>query len=168
MFLHVLPLCHPTMKILAIDPSVNNVGIAYYDTETKEIKTSCFHPNRTGKIGMDTRQIYSHLILRYGLLQKEKKPDVLILEYPNWQGSTKGLIAMQQGYTIDLAFVVGHLSGLINAPHCQMPTPLDWKKNIPKAATQARVRRYFSPQSFNHISEHEFDALGMIIWYLER
>lgn len=155
------------MKILTIDPSVNNVGIALYDTQSSKLRTKLFHPKRDKDtpIYRVVREIY----VATSLFLQEKKDtvDCLIVEYPNWQNSTKGLIAMQQGYTLDLAFIVGYLAGRFNlsSDKVHLPTPLQWKKNIPKAATERRVQRKFGPLS---ISEHEFDAVGLLMWFLNQ
>jgi len=152
-----------SMKILAIDPSVNNVGIAFYDTETKQLKTSCFHPkrNKDTTVLAVAKQIVSHMHLS----GKGRQMDVVVIEQPNWQGSTKGLIAMQQGYTLDLAFLVGYISCWLCCPITYLPTPMQWKGTIPKEATQRRVEKQFGELN---ITEHEFDAIGMIQWVLSK
>lgn len=154
------------MKILAIDLSVNNVGIALYDTQSSELRTKLFHPRRNKDTPIDEIgiQITGAIIL---FLQGRIMIDCLIIEYPNWQNSTKGLIAMQQGYTLDLAFIVGYLTGRFNLSpdKVHLPTPLQWKNNIPKAATERRVQQKFGPLA---ISEHEFDAVGLLMWFLNQ
>ncbi len=154
------------MKILAIDPSVNNVGIAWHDNELGTTKSSLFKPTRH-TMPCICHAICSHLALT--VLQKGERPDFVILEYPQWEASERGLIAMQKGYTLDLAFIVGFIAGRLNlAPaNILVPTPRDWKKNIPKAATELRVKRYFGSNLRAGISEHEYDALGLILWYLK-
>lgn len=151
------------MLILAIDPSVNNVGIALYDTKTKQLESNCFKPKRN----QDTPiiQVTSQIT---DFLQKKKRPDVLIVEYPQWEASTRGLIAMQQGYTLDLAFICGFIAGAypkLSPSSILTPTPREWKGQTPKAGTECRVRRAFNLSS-NKISEHEFDAMGLILWFL--
>ena len=89
--------------------------------------------------------------------------DVLVIEYPNWQGSAKGLIAMQMGYTLDLAFMAGAMASSFGVmpENLYLPTPMQWKGNMPKTATVHRVQKEFG---ILQISEHEFDAVGMIQW----
>ena len=159
---HGLPL-FLSMKILAIDPSVNNVGVAFYDTETEQLKTTCFHPkrNKDTTVLAVAKQIVSHLHLNGN---GRGQVDAIVIEQPNWQGSTKGLIAMQQGYTLDLAFLVGYLSSWLWCPLTFLPTPMQWKGTVPKAATKKRVERRFGELQ---VSEHEYDAIGMIMWLLD-
>lgn len=159
------------MRILAVDPSVNNVGLALYDTETKRLQTHTHHPpNRKGK-GGETQEM-SHMMAGvfrfiYISLLQGKKIDKLVVEYPNWQGSERGLIAAQQGYTLDLAFIAGHLASSfgLTPSNIYLPTPSQWKGNAPKAATQARVQRMFGTLQ---IDEHAYDAVGMIMWLMKQ
>lgn len=155
------------MLLLAIDPSVNNVGLAVYDTTTNKLKTRLLHPSRDFK-GAAESQSMLHLsisVLRTILIEflQGRKIDKLVIEYPNWQGSTKGLIAMQKGYTLDLAFLGGVLASGFNlaCANVYTPTPLGWKGNAPKSATEHRVQKEFG---MLQISEHEYDAIGMIQW----
>lgn len=155
------------MLLLAIDPSVNNIGVALYDTTLKKLRTRLIHPNRTFR-GAAESQSMVHLsiyVLRAILIEflSGKQIDKLVIEYPNWQRSTKGLIAMQQGYTLDLAFLAGVLATgfKLCAADVYTPTPLQWKGNIPKDATKLRVQKEFG---ILQISEHEYDAVGMMQW----
>lgn len=158
------------MTILAIDPSVNNVGLARYNTDTKKLRTWLHHPSRK-LIGASKTQSMVHLgnsILRFILVEflQGEKIDELVIEYPQWQGSTKGLIAMQKGYTLDLAFLTGVLATGFRLASCNVytPTPMEWKGNIPKKATEKRVEKKFGSLQ---ISEHEYDAIGLLLWRME-
>lgn len=151
------------MILLAVDPSVNNIGLACYNTDTKELRTKLFHPPKGEDI-----QVVGAAILRYLYISfvYREKVDKLVVEYPNFQGSEKGLIAMQKGYTLDLAYICGVLStGLqLASSNVFLPTPLVWKGNMPKKATEARVQRKFGTLQ---ISEHEYDAVGMLMWLMK-
>lgn len=155
------------MRILGIDPSINNVGIALYNTETCDLKMQTFHPKRPAPIANIGVQIARHILISF--LQGEKRPDALVIEYPEWQNSERGIIAMQQGYTLDLAFVVGFLCGSlgIKASACHTPTPSQWKGNLPKKAVGLRFERRFLACS-KEISDHEFEAAMMIDWFLKQ
>ena len=152
------------MKILAVDPSVNNIGLACYNSDTKELRTQLFHPKKGREKAAMGIEILRHVLLFF--LQGEKV-DYMVVEYPNWQGSAKGLIAMQKGYTLDLAFVCGILAaGLpLSSNKIFLPTPLEWKGNAPKSATEYRVKKRFG---ILQISEHEYDALGLLMYAMEK
>lgn len=151
------------MKIVAIDPSVNNVGIAKWDTEKSELSTALYHPIKTDGIVHIGNQLAMYCkMLRY-------IPDILILECPTFMGSTKGKIAAQKGYTIDLAFIVGYLAASFRLYHHQvfLPTPMEWKGNLPKEAVGIRFQKVYG-LDHKSVSDHEFEAAMMIDWYLKK
>lgn len=154
------------MIILGIDPSINNVGLALYNTDSQILKTHVFHPKRPASIANIGVQIARFIIISF--LQGEKRPDALVIEYPEWQNSERGIIAMQQGFTLDLAFVVGFLCGSlgIKASACYTPTPSQWKGNLPKKAVGLRFERRFLVSTKN-LTDHEFESAMMIDWYLK-
>lgn len=149
--------------ILAIDPSVNNVGIAIYDLESKKLQLSCFHPKRLN-IQYTLAQIALEIRKK---IPEDKWITTLIVEYPNFQGSTKGIIAAQKGYTLDLACIAGFLMGNLGLQpfDVHFPTPLQWKKNLPKEAIARRFQRYWNLDASKY-TDHEHEAAMMIAWYL--
>lgn len=149
-----------SMKILAIDPSIRNVGVACYWTDTNELLTKIIRPPsfKRDQLLFLAKNILSQLEdWMYNL-------DILVVEYPNWQGTSKGAIAAQQGYTLDLAFMVGLFVAQFSKAKTFLPTPMQWKGNLKKEATQHRVQKQFGELN---ITEHEYDAVGMIQWYLQ-
>lgn len=152
------------MKILGIDPSVENVGIAWYDTDSRKLKTQTFHPYRkkettTTNIGVQiTKQI---------ILNGWRNVDYFVIEHPQWEDSQRGRMAMQKGYTLDLAFLCGYLSSSVGLPASSIwtPTPMEWKGNLPKIAVGHRFEKRFLV-SANSITDHEFEAAMMIDWLM--
>lgn len=155
------------MLILGIDPSVKNVGIALYDTDTEELKLDCFHPIREGKSRAQVaNQIVRHIWV--GVLQG-KKVDSMVLEYPQFEDSERGIVAMKQGYILDLAFIVGFLGSSfgVSAGKIHTPSVKEWKGNTPKAAIEVRFYRRFPHLAGAKILDHEFEAAMLIMWLLE-
>ena len=151
------------MNILAVDPSVNNVGLAYYKTAglmEATLETALFHPEKGAILQKKGNQLIRFLHL------KGWKPDKLIIEYPQWEGSQRGAIAAQQGYTLDLAYLCGMLVGWsgLGSKDIFLPTPRNWKGNLPKKATEHRVKEKFGFVT-SQISEHEFDSVGLLMWW---
>lgn len=155
------------MNILAIDPSVNNIGLAYYKTDDTDLtiprlETSLFHPEKSASLQKKGNQLCRFLYLR-GWQRINK----LIIEYPQWEASQRGAIAAQQGYTLDIAYLCGHLVGWakLGSEDVLLPTPIQWKGNLPKKATEHRVKEKFGFIT-SQISEHEIDACGLLFWWL--
>jgi len=155
------------MRVLGIDPSVNNVGIAFYDTQTHKLKTVTFQPKRTKDTPIANVAVQITRYILISVLQGEKRPDLAVMEYPQWEDSERGRMAMQKGYIHQLAFIVGYLCGNLGlASSClYTPTPMEWKKNIPKKAIGIRFERRFLVPA-NSVSDHEFEAAMMIDWLL--
>lgn len=164
------------MNILAIDPSIRNVGFAFFQTENPKLTQDRFlstylhHPLeikrgnhlRMQAIGQDILQ-FLHLRVLQG-----KKINRLVIEYPQWENSQRGAIASEQGYTLDLAYICGLIVAYSNLPSSSsvlLPTPLIWKGNLPKKATESRVQQKFGTLQ---ISEHEYDACGLLLWGCEK
>lgn len=156
------------MIVMGVDPSVNNIGLALFDTDTQKLSLDEFHPKRNSQtpIALVGVQIARHILIAF--LQGRKRPDKIIMEYPEFQGSERGLIAAQRGYTLDLAFIVGYLAGSLGiaASSVYTPTPSEWKYNLPKKAVGLRFERRFLV-STKGISDHKFEAAMMIDWYLK-
>lgn len=160
------------MKILGLDPSVNNVGLALWDSELNILQTDVFHPRRSKDTPMPEigTQIVRHILTTF--LQGEKDIQYAVMEFPQWENSTRGAIAMQQGYTLDLAYIVGHVAGVLTcnlrlaATKIFTPTPMEWKKNLPKDAVGLRFQKRYGV-SPSEVSDHEFEAAMMIDWAIK-
>jgi len=151
------------MIICAVDPSVNNVGIALYDTKINKLQLWQFHPPK-----LQIQYVASCIANEIFLASIEEKVNVIIIEYPTFQNSAKGHIAAQKGYTLDLAYIAGAVPALLrlNSDQIHLPTPLRWKGNAPKAAVGRRFERRFGLESTKY-SDHEFEAAMMIAWFMD-
>lgn len=156
------------MLILGIDPSVNNVGIALLDTDTDELVTQCFHPKRENQ---SLSQIGNQIARKIWVeLLQGKKPDCLVLEYPQFEDSERGIVAMKQGYILDLAFIVGFLGSSfgVSASKIWTPSVKEWKGTTPKKAIEVRFYRRFPHLAGSKISDHEFEAAMLICWLMDQ
>lgn len=152
------------MTIIGIDPSINNVGIAIYDTLTKQLQLETFHPIKRPLLQVSI-QIARHVVLRF---LQGKKEFALVIEYPEFQGSQRGTVAAMKGYTLDLAFIVGYLSASLAIPSSRiwLPTPKAWKGNLPKTAVGIRFTERYGLEYTNY-SDHEYEAAMMIAWLMD-
>jgi hypothetical protein len=135
--------------LLAIDPSVNSLGFACYnmgaggnqfDLDSGAWKYGTIHP--VGKyVQHKWRDIYTKLIGRLEGLT----PTHYAAEWPTYFSGQKGMIAAQEGYTIDLAGVVGYLAGRIGfkVDWIALWTPQQWKGSVPKSVTEGKFVRLF-------------------------
>lgn len=150
------------MRFLGVDPSVNDVGLAFYNDEAETLKTHTFKPIR-GERTTTNIAIQIVRFMQISILQGEKRPDYLVLEHPQWENSDRGHKAAAKGYTLDLAFLIGFIAGCSGLAGTKIftPTPMEWKGNRPKTATEAQVKKKFPNL---RVTDHEYDAVGLILW----
>jgi len=93
----------------------------------------------------------------------------LVYEEPSFMGSTKGKIASQKGYTINLGIVCGVAIGLFDLSSVDIfgYTPNQWKGTVPKKITEAKFIRIFGvPRPFP--TDHEIDATMMLYHHCQK
>lgn len=148
------------MKILAIDPSIHNIGVACWEDENLTTYDLSFKQGAKKMLNTNLRHALQPLI--------DFQPDVLICEYPNFQQSVKGKIAAQQGYVADLAFVVGFIVALISVKgkNLYLPTPNQWKGQTPKDVIGQRYTKW-TGQDYHTLSDHQYEAAMMIKWHFD-
>lgn len=148
------------MKIIAVDPSINTIGVAVWIDGTLE--TRCIHTT-----GGKKESLVRTLPLYFLELGKDNvdRADALVIEYPNFQTSTRGKIAAQMGYTLDLAFVVGFVARQIPAKENFFPTPNQWKGQCPKEVIGRRFTDW-TGMDYNTVTDHEYEAAMMIEWLI--
>lgn len=163
--------------ILAVDPSIRNVGwaIHIYDKERKisDWNGGCLsfpEDQSIQSLSFNVCMLLDGLLKKYGYFSEPTLPSVLIVEKATFMSGTKGHIAAQKGYTLDLAFIAGYIVSHFRVnrfhPVIKLYTPQDWKGNVPKSATLAKYKRYF-PGIKPPKTDHEVDAKMMIVHYLE-
>ncbi len=157
------------MKILSIDPSVNNVGFVVIDLASKTVQArwqwGMIHPK-----GNNLQAKLADIVTNLNHLVKMDEITHLITEWPTFFGSVAGAIAAEKGYTINLAAVNSYVAGSFGFRGSKwvMITATEWKGSVTKAVTMRKFLRFFNPKiDFRQaICEHEVDALMMAHWWI--
>lgn len=152
------------MRILTIDPSVNNVGFCLFDSSKRKLKNQW----QWGAFALEGTNYAMRMVDLYELLlEKFGIPDHLVTEWPSFFSSAKGHIAAHQNYTIDLAGICGYIAGRMGFNHRQwtMVTATQWKGSVSKDITARKFFRVFGKET-RLISEHAIDATMMMHWWL--
>jgi Holliday junction resolvasome RuvABC endonuclease subunit len=131
--------------LLAIDPSVNNLGFACVDfrediADLGNWKYGLIHPE--GKyIQHKWKDAYTKLRNRL----EETKITHYAAEWPSYFDSQKGRIAAQEGYTVNLAGMVAYIAGRlrVKGDYIALWTPQQWKGSVPKEVTVRKFIRLF-------------------------
>lgn len=155
------------MKILGVDPSVNNVGLAYWDSNRLFLKTTTFHPKRDSESSISSVAVQVARFIHIDFLAGEGRLDGLVMEFPQFENSDRGHQAMIKGFLFDLAFILGYLGGClgVKASDIKTPTPNQWKGQMPKKAVGLRFDKTYG-LDYEDYSDHEYEAAMMIQWYL--
>lgn len=155
-------------KIVAIDPSLNNIGIAWTIDSGQNLHWQAFHPLYLPKVDKATRlEWVGHSLVKKLEQLRITDADILVIEYPNFQTSVRGAIAAEKGYTIDLGFLAGYLTRAFSSADVYMPTPIEWKGQQPKEAIGKKFTKW-TGVDYNTVSDHEYEAVMMIKWIKEK
>jgi len=154
------------MKILAIDPSINHIGLAYRRSDAERVQWSQINPPQSrGEWKSDLRERVDLILAKIRVLSLYDT-NVGIIEYPAFQNSTRGHIAAQMGYTLDLAYICGAVVASMPNTKWYLPTPQQWKGQQPKMAIGIKFTRW-TGVDYNTVSDHCYEAAMMIKWYLD-
>lgn len=156
--------------ILAIDPSVNDIGWCIRDTNNEWEGGTISLPSEMS-FHWRLKRIKDKLRFIQTVQYQAKLPiNQIVYENPTFMGSAKGQIAAQKGYTINLGIVVGFCLGCFDiSPHDIFGyTPMQWKGTVPKRATEAKFIRTFGQKVADRVSEHEIDATMMLYFHCEK
>jgi hypothetical protein len=161
----------PFPIVLAIDPSMNNLGWAAhnlnlgcnrYDIDSDAWRFGLIHPKaRTTDCQYKWRDAYTKLRSAVG----DWKPTHLASEWPSFYASTKGRIAAMKGYTIDLAGMTAYIAGRLGLPpdFITLWTAQQWKGSVPKHATQAKFLRLFGDGAGTILRNCSHDVIDAIM-----
>jgi hypothetical protein len=150
------------MRFLSIDPSMNRIGWALYDTQAggfDDLQNWSFGslnplgPGRANKL-LSIKRFFCR-----------SETDQLICEMPAFFESERGRIAAKEGYTNDLALVIGTIYGCIPNVELFLYRPQTWKGSVSKEITLARFRRKFGNGKYN--PDHDtVDAIMLLRYHV--
>jgi hypothetical protein len=137
-----------SVVLLAIDPSVYNLGWACYCAAGGPLegimdggwRFGCIHPRGETRI-----EKWSDALHKLARATWEWELTHFVAEWPAFFGSERGRIAAQKGYTLELAGMVGYLAGRLSfrPERISLYTPQQWKGSVSKAVTRAKFVRAF-------------------------
>lgn len=179
------------MKVLILDPSVNNVGWAQLDTS--QLPTRHALKGRYGASEAVVAQKQFAINAKksawtWGTFQLEggsknmrfmdlvqqiittlgAEFDYLITEMPAFYSSERGQIAARQNYTIDLAACAFFVAGWLHMDHRKHHsiTAITWKGSVSKQVTAKAFFRVFGSQA-KGTTEHSIDAVMLGHYWLK-
>jgi Holliday junction resolvasome RuvABC endonuclease subunit len=159
--------------LLAVDPSVNNLGWAccnlsraslhpdIYDIELWD--SGVIHPQ-----GIEIHHKWQDAYEQLAAKVRDSWPTHLVVEWPMFFGSARGRIAAAQGGTINLAGMAAGIIAWFRLPasNVSLLTPVQWKGSVPKDVVRQRLEQAFAGNSCN-LSDDEVDAIALAEFWLK-
>jgi hypothetical protein len=161
---------NPFPIILAIDPSMHNLGFAChnlnlgcdrYDIDSDAWRFGLIHPR--------AQQTEPQYRWRNAFAKLKKNvgwwPTHLASEWPSYFATTKGKIAATMGYTIDLAGMTAYIAGRfgMRADYITLWKPEQWKGMVPKHVTQQKFIRLYGKAAESIVRNYSHDVIDAIM-----
>lgn len=154
------------MKLLAIDPSINDCGICVFNNNNI-ITYILIHPKKL-KIKNKNKGIW--LLKAESVCNQIKniitvhKIDQIVLEIPEYWRGNIGFAARETGTIWKLMFLCGKLSTLVKT---RCVTPSEWKGQLSKEQVKNRLQKYYKDTlNLSKVNHNVVDAIGIGYWYI--
>lgn len=149
-------------RLMSIDPSINNLGMAIWDVkEKKVIFYKLLHPTKDFRTNEYDKS--------WSMLQEVKKwvniyvINKIIMEIPeHW--AVAGFEAREKGSMTKLMFVCGMIYSLRDIVESfELVTPRGWKGQLPKQVVENRLRDTYLAMGIDlsKINDNVVDAIGI-------
>lgn len=158
------------MKVLALDPSVNNVGWSTFTVPKR--KDSRFTRLKAWKWGTwqpEGGSLEMRMMDLCHTIDREIDGfDYLITERPAFYNNERGTIAARLNYTIDLGSINFFVAGWFHMDHRRhfSITATQWKGSVDKVITLRHFFRCFGEKHKN-LTDHAVDATMLLRFWLQ-
>jgi len=153
-------------RLISIDPSINNVGIAVWELPNALLEYKLVHP----KVGQRNNEYDKSLSILDQLKEwiKEYEVNRMILEVPeHW--AVAGFEARETGSIAKLMLVVGLIYSLKHElEELKIVKPREWKGQLPKDVMENRLREDYSAIGIDlaALNPNVVDAIGIGHFYI--
>lgn len=155
-------------RLISIDPSINNLGIAVWDVLDKKLLAhALMHPERGKRLNEFDKSL-SMLNQIKTLWIQEYSVNRMILEIPEYW-AVGGFQARETGSMSKLMFVCGMIYSLKNdLEELKLVTPREWKGQLPKEVVANRLEDHYLPLGIDlaQMDMNEADGIEIGHFYL--
>ena len=149
-------------RFMSIDPSINNLGMAIWDTPTKHLLLwKLVHPKPDRRKNEFEKSVSMCDQLR--AWAKEYQVDTVLMEVPeHW--AVGGFEARETGSIAKLCFVCGLIYGMqYEMEKFELVVPRGWKGQLPKAVVANRLKSTYVEYGIDmtELNENVMDAIGI-------
>lgn len=154
-------------RLISIDPSINNMGLAIWDLPTKKLLVHVLvHPkkyytaNEYDKSFSMLAQVRSYMTTY--------RVNRIIMEIPEYW-AVGGFQARETGSMTKLMFVCGMIYSLRDQlEELKLVTPREWKGQLPKKVVEVRLRDHYLPHGVDltQINDNVMDGISIGHFYI--
>lgn len=156
-------------RLLAVDPSINNLGAAIYDRKKKKlIYAKLLHPAKAFRKSFEDKSfsLYGQIVL---LVEKYSVKEVVIEIPEHWD--VAGYMSRESGSIQKTIFITGMIYSLRLLMPMTAVTPRGYKGQLPKEVVRNRLRREFVPKYYTlkewrRLNHNILDSLAIGYWKL--
>lgn len=154
-------------RLMSIDPSINNLGVAVWDLGTKMLLMHrLLHPLKDAK-NNEYEKSYS-MLMQLKEWKKSYSVNKVICEVPeHW--AVSGFEARETGSIAKLCFVCGLIYSLrYEVEEMKVVTPRGWKGQLPKNVVANRLQDVYLKYDIDmtKINQNVMDAIGIGHFYI--
>lgn len=149
--------------LLACDPGLRRSGIAIYADGRLVYAGLAVSPERVVRGPRAWEAMAKAIFEAVPLLV-----DTLIVEQPQFDARTAGCASDVMELAGVVSTIVARSEGAL---HVSLPRPLDWKGNVPKGVTQARLWAGLSDDEWCNLSTDDhnaLDAASLGLWHAKK
>lgn len=160
--------------LLAIDPSVNNCGVALFDRKTKQLEDAILlHPDKIVKRDGEFYDKAFSIYTKAKEICRKCCVIEIVCELPDhW--AVAGFAARESGSITKLSFMCGLFYALRNeVEKFTFTLPRGWKGQLSKDVTKNRIERdyagkgkHYTKEEWEKLDHNVCDAIGIGHWKL--
>lgn len=154
--------------LMCVDPGFAGTGVAVFQLHRDKPRDMAFMAAETirgSSRSMEFADRFRNYHQVFSELQHTYQPCLTVIEMPEvWSGSEVSVVASKRGDLLKLATLVGVYAGVVvgRGGHLSLPSPQEWKGNLPKEVTWARAQDVLGAKIDSRAtSEHACDAIAM-------
>ena len=154
-------------KLVAIDPSINDLGFACFEIVTKKlIHYELMHPEKEEREDFKNKSFSLYKKIRWYIDQENVV--VVVCEVPEYWDKA-GFVARESGAIFKLCFICGMIYTLQTDYKIDIitPTPKEWKGQLSKNVMCNRLRQHYEKiVDLSKLNHNIVDAIGLGHWAL--
>lgn len=161
------------MKIIAIDPSVNDVGwamvkgLVHTEAGWNDDKAEWSWGHwviRSNSLTFKLKEIVEHIILT---CDPDPEEDWFVCEWPAYFDGIRGNASAKQGHTINLAAVAAYIAGYFRFPwrNIHFITAVSWKGSVSKEITRMRFFKALGIKQVYKVNHNAVDAVMLLLHF---